>query len=242
MWGSRGEESHPPANAMWAVSTEEPVPELGSMPPQLAEISPITPRPEANISGLLPVIPALRPDRPCGPHETTCHSGHCISKDYVCDGQEDCKDGSDELDCGEDWAGREGGGSRWGTWPGAGLWLNPAWFTQAPRRPASPTSSPVEMGTVSSSCGAVMATLTVRTTPMRPTAVSVPGFAWRPCPALAWFTLFCPFLGRFVYSPWLSGDGPGDKLKGSSVSDPSFESPWLRAGLCSKQSGQIAHG
>ncbi|XP_059546876.1 basement membrane-specific heparan sulfate proteoglycan core protein isoform X6 [Myotis daubentonii] len=78
----------------------EPVPEPSSTPPHPAEILPITPRPEATTTRLLPVTPAPRPDRPCGPHETTCHSGHCIPKDYVCDGQEDCKDGSDELDCG----------------------------------------------------------------------------------------------------------------------------------------------
>ncbi|XP_006108997.3 basement membrane-specific heparan sulfate proteoglycan core protein-like, partial [Myotis lucifugus] len=82
------------------LNCEEPVPEVHSTPPHLAEILPVTPRPEATTTRLLPVTPALRPDRPCGPHETTCHSGHCIPKDYVCDGQEDCKDGSDELDCG----------------------------------------------------------------------------------------------------------------------------------------------
>lgn len=178
-------------NANWAVSTEEPVPETGIA----TGILPTLPWPETNITQLFPVTLAPHPDRPCGPHETTCHSGHCISKDYVCDGQEDCKDGSDELDCGEDWARTEGGDSGLGTWPGAGLWLNPARFTQAPRRPASPTSSPVETGTVSSSCGVVMATPTVRITPMRPTAVSVPGFAWRPCPALAWFAPVLSFLG-----------------------------------------------
>ncbi|KAM8788626.1 basement membrane-specific heparan sulfate proteoglycan core protein isoform 1-T1 [Rhynchonycteris naso] len=84
------------------LNCEEP--ELGSMPP-LLETSPITPRPEATTTRLLPGTRAPQPlfpapDRPCGPHEAKCHSGHCIPKDYVCDGQEDCKDGSDELDCG----------------------------------------------------------------------------------------------------------------------------------------------
>lgn len=85
---------------------------------------------------------------------------------------------------------RTGQGWRWGAQgigelPAEGLWLNPARCTQAPLRPVSPTSSPVETGTASSSCGAVMATLTVRTTPMRPTAVSVPEFPWHPHPAQA---------------------------------------------------------
>lgn len=57
----------------------------------------------------------------------------------------------------------------------AGPQLNPARPTQAPPRPVSPTSSPVGMDTVPSSCGTAMATLTVRTALMRPTAVSVPG-------------------------------------------------------------------
>lgn len=68
---------------------------------------------------------------------------------------------------------------------GGGSLANPAWSTQALLRPVSLMSSPVEMGTVSSSCGAVMVTLTVRTTPMRPTAVSVPGTSRCPCPTQA---------------------------------------------------------
>ncbi|XP_053776217.1 basement membrane-specific heparan sulfate proteoglycan core protein isoform X1 [Desmodus rotundus] len=76
-------------------------------PTHLVETLPVTPQPEATTTQPLPRTPAPQPlfpgpDRPvpCGPLEAACHSGHCIPKDYVCDGQEDCKDGSDELDCG----------------------------------------------------------------------------------------------------------------------------------------------
>ena len=37
----------------------------------------------------------------CGPHEHSCDNGMCVSVDYVCDGQDDCHDGSDETSCGE---------------------------------------------------------------------------------------------------------------------------------------------
>ena len=175
----RGEEPPLPANTKRALSTEEPVPVLSSLPPTLAETPPLPPsppEPEAATARQLPATPAPQalfpsPDKaaPCGPHEATCRSGHCIPKDYVCDGQEDCRDGSDELDCGEGRAGPRG----WGR-PTEGHWLNRALSPQAPPRPVSPMSSPVEMDTVPSSCGAVMATLTVRTASMRLTAVSVP--------------------------------------------------------------------
>uniref|UniRef100_H0W6G2 Basement membrane-specific heparan sulfate proteoglycan core protein n=1 Tax=Cavia porcellus TaxID=10141 RepID=H0W6G2_CAVPO len=89
------------------LNCEEPVPEVSSVPSVVVETSSlihrppeattterpsITPRPQA----LLPHVPRRVP---CEPHEAACHSGHCIPKDYLCDGQEDCRDGSDELGC-----------------------------------------------------------------------------------------------------------------------------------------------
>nr|XP_044625881.1 basement membrane-specific heparan sulfate proteoglycan core protein isoform X2 [Equus asinus] len=89
------------------LNCEDLVPELSSLPPPLME-TPLPPHyPEVATIRQLLVTPAPQPlfpephrPVPCGPHEAACHSGHCIPKDYVCDGQEDCKDGSDELDCG----------------------------------------------------------------------------------------------------------------------------------------------
>ncbi|OBS68200.1 hypothetical protein A6R68_03260, partial [Neotoma lepida] len=35
----------------------------------------------------------------CSADEFTCSSGRCVSRNFVCNGQDDCDDGSDELDC-----------------------------------------------------------------------------------------------------------------------------------------------
>ncbi|XP_077465112.1 basement membrane-specific heparan sulfate proteoglycan core protein [Stigmatopora argus] len=42
-----------------------------------------------------PVIPGL-----CRADQAKCQSGECIPRDYICDGESDCLDGSDEFRCG----------------------------------------------------------------------------------------------------------------------------------------------
>ncbi|XP_041859531.1 basement membrane-specific heparan sulfate proteoglycan core protein isoform X3 [Melanotaenia boesemani] len=37
---------------------------------------------------------------PCRVDQATCQSGECIPRDYICDGERDCLDGSDEFRCG----------------------------------------------------------------------------------------------------------------------------------------------
>ncbi|XP_067659130.1 basement membrane-specific heparan sulfate proteoglycan core protein-like isoform X2 [Haliotis asinina] len=45
--------------------------------------------------------PTQRPpiSGPCGVDEATCSSGECIPRDYLCDGENDCTDNSDENNC-----------------------------------------------------------------------------------------------------------------------------------------------
>ncbi|KAM9751596.1 basement membrane-specific heparan sulfate proteoglycan core protein isoform 3-T3 [Menidia menidia] len=45
-----------------------------------------------------PVFPG--PSLPCRADQATCQSGQCIPRDYICDGERDCSDGSDEFRCG----------------------------------------------------------------------------------------------------------------------------------------------
>lgn len=160
------------------LSTEEAVPEISSLPSSVVKVSPLPLLPEAAITLPSPVmhgpqflLPSVPGPTACGPQEASCHSGHCIPRDYLCDGQEDCRDGSDELGCGEHCVvGRVGSGVR-----SAEASCEPHASTQGPPHPVSLMSSPVKTGTVLSSCGDVMVTLTVRTVQMRPTVVSIPG-------------------------------------------------------------------
>lgn len=48
------------------------------------------------------VPPALPPDmRKCSDKEFRCSDGSCIAEHWYCDGDTDCKDGSDEESCRE---------------------------------------------------------------------------------------------------------------------------------------------
>ncbi|XP_067302205.1 basement membrane-specific heparan sulfate proteoglycan core protein isoform X7 [Pseudorasbora parva] len=50
-----------------------------------------------------PTPPKTRPPPglgPCRADQATCQNGQCISRDYICDGETDCTDGSDEFKCG----------------------------------------------------------------------------------------------------------------------------------------------
>lgn len=58
---------------------------------------PVTPRlPTSSSSG--PKVPV----QPCGSGQFACaHSEECVSVSVLCDGRPDCKDHSDEANCGE---------------------------------------------------------------------------------------------------------------------------------------------
>ncbi|CAG7838540.1 unnamed protein product [Allacma fusca] len=44
-------------------------------------------------------LPPTRPSTACEIHQATCANGECIDKNMVCDGDNDCSDGSDEMRC-----------------------------------------------------------------------------------------------------------------------------------------------
>ncbi|KAG8142217.1 hypothetical protein E2320_006163 [Naja naja] len=80
------------------VPTSSPWPSTARPP---ATPSPITTR-RVPVSKLPPVgLPPQSPGlRPCRKEEAMCSNGQCIRRDFLCDGERDCTDGSDESHCG----------------------------------------------------------------------------------------------------------------------------------------------
>lgn len=59
-----------------------------------------------NLKDTSVIVNAGRPTPPvkyltCSPLEFQCRSGECIDNSRRCDGQRDCSDETDELDCGK---------------------------------------------------------------------------------------------------------------------------------------------
>ncbi|XP_064813458.1 basement membrane-specific heparan sulfate proteoglycan core protein isoform X3 [Oncorhynchus masou masou] len=62
---------------------------------------PVTPTPTPPTT--TPIKKSTRPISPLGPckvDQATCQNGECVPRDYLCDGERDCSDGSDEFRCG----------------------------------------------------------------------------------------------------------------------------------------------
>ncbi|XP_061457671.1 basement membrane-specific heparan sulfate proteoglycan core protein isoform X5 [Rhineura floridana] len=65
-------------------------------PPVTTRRVPVTSPPR-----VVSIKPSLSPElRPCRRDEAVCSNKQCIPRDYICDGERDCHDGSDELNCG----------------------------------------------------------------------------------------------------------------------------------------------
>uniref|UniRef100_A0A8C7RED3 Heparan sulfate proteoglycan 2 n=1 Tax=Oncorhynchus mykiss TaxID=8022 RepID=A0A8C7RED3_ONCMY len=63
------------------------------------ELDCVTPTPPTTT----PIKMSTRPLGPLGPckvDQATCQNGECVPRDYLCDGERDCSDGSDEFRCG----------------------------------------------------------------------------------------------------------------------------------------------
>ncbi|XP_054857961.1 basement membrane-specific heparan sulfate proteoglycan core protein isoform X3 [Eublepharis macularius] len=68
-----------------------------------ATTSPVTTRrpPATTTARVVTSKPPLIPEtRPCRKDEAPCSNKQCVLRDYLCDGEKDCQDGSDELNCG----------------------------------------------------------------------------------------------------------------------------------------------
>ncbi|KAM9505212.1 basement membrane-specific heparan sulfate proteoglycan core protein-like isoform 20-T20 [Salvelinus alpinus] len=63
---------------------------------------PVTPTPPTTTPIKKSTRPLGPPDPlgPCKVDQATCQNGECVPRDYLCDGERDCSDGSDEFRCG----------------------------------------------------------------------------------------------------------------------------------------------
>eukprot|EP00062_Callorhinchus_milii_P012745 gi/632960275/ref/XP_007896099.1/ PREDICTED: basement membrane-specific heparan sulfate proteoglycan core protein [Callorhinchus milii] len=80
-----------------AVPTARPIPtrtQLRTTP--ATQTRTLTPR----LPVMAPTTDRALPLRPCSTDQAVCQNGQCIPRDYLCDSEKDCEDGSDELDCG----------------------------------------------------------------------------------------------------------------------------------------------
>ncbi|XP_078729472.1 basement membrane-specific heparan sulfate proteoglycan core protein isoform X5 [Lampetra fluviatilis] len=74
-----------------------PSPQSSPTPPPPPPLTPPPPRPQVpHTAAPVPPHPAARP---CRVEEAVCGNGQCVPRDYLCDGEKDCTDGSDEMAC-----------------------------------------------------------------------------------------------------------------------------------------------
>ncbi|XP_015241296.1 PREDICTED: basement membrane-specific heparan sulfate proteoglycan core protein isoform X8 [Cyprinodon variegatus] len=71
---------------------------MKSVPSVFTTPAAVTPTPRRDIAPMGPRPPT--PPFLCRTDQAKCQSGECINRIYICDGELDCKDGSDELACG----------------------------------------------------------------------------------------------------------------------------------------------
>lgn len=68
---------------------------IKSVPLVLTTPAAVTPTPGVGPYGPPPPILPFQ----CRPDQAKCQSGECISRIFICDGERNCQDGSDELGC-----------------------------------------------------------------------------------------------------------------------------------------------
>lgn len=79
-----------------------PTTEYEDMVPNLEELTAWLDRDKTRANETGEIMRCFVPiELPCGHYEFSCGSGECIPRGWRCDHEEDCKDGADELDCGQ---------------------------------------------------------------------------------------------------------------------------------------------